>query len=72
MQSFHQRRDVHVVHADYIPNTCFDFGEYFDGIVGVTVPSSAPVEEILLSFSPRRLPYVLTKILYHKLIDKNT
>ncbi len=48
----------------YIPNTDIDFSEYFDDVIGVTIPSDTPAEHILLKFSSHRLPYVLSKPLH--------
>lgn len=47
----------------YIP-TRIDFEDYFYDIIGVTHHRNAPVETILLRFSPDSLPYVLTKPLH--------
>ena len=38
-----------------------DFSEYFDDVMGVTIPSDKPVEEIHLKFTERRFFYVKTK-----------
>lgn len=56
--------------AKYQP-TDIDFEEYFDDVIGVTIPD-VPAEHVLLKFSPQRLPYVLSKPLHHsqKLKDK--
>lgn len=45
---------------DYIPCN-IDFTEYFDDVMGVTIPVGQPVEEIHLKFTERRFSYVLTK-----------
>lgn len=44
--------------------TDIDFEEYFDDVIGVTIPD-VPTEHMLLKFSPGRLPYVLSKPLHH-------
>ena len=42
-------------------NTDIDFGEYFDDVVGVTVPDDRAREEIVLEVHPDLLPYITTK-----------
>ena len=51
--------------------TDIDFEEYFDDVIGVTIPD-VPTEQVLLKFSPNRFPYVHTKPLHHsqKVKDK--
>lgn len=49
-----------------------NFDEYFDNVIGVTIPKDREVEEILLQFSPFRFPYVRSKPLHwsQKIKDK--
>lgn len=47
----------------YIPNTDIDFNEYFDDVVGVTIPNGQ-VETITLQFSSKRFPYELSKAIH--------
>lgn len=56
--------------AKYQP-TDIDFEEYFDDVIGVTIPD-VPAEHVLLKFSPSRFPYVHSKPLHHsqKVKDK--
>ena len=49
----------------YIENENIDFDEFFDDIVGVTIPTDASVEQVLLKFSLERLHYVLSKPIHH-------
>lgn len=42
-----------------------DFQEYFDDIIGVTVPDGGIAEKIILKFSDLASPYVLSKPLHH-------
>ena len=49
--------------ATYQP-TDIDFEEYFDDVIGVSIPQE-PIERVQLRFSPQRLPYVLSKPLHH-------
>ena len=49
---------------DFAPHS-IDFQEYFDDIIGVTVPDDGVVEKIILKFSESASPYVLSKPLHH-------
>lgn len=51
---------IEPIHSKYIPNTTTDFEKYFDNVIGTTVVD-APVQDIKLRFSPKRIQYVLTK-----------
>lgn len=52
--------------------TDIDFNEYFDDVIGVTIPRDASVEKIKLKFSPHRFSYITSKPLHgsQKIIDK--
>jgi len=52
---------IEPVRIAYIPNTSFDFEEYFDEVIGVSVPTSGSPERIILKFDKERYPYVVTK-----------
>lgn len=49
-----------------------DFTEYFDDVIGVTIPRNAAVENIKLRFSQHRFSYVTSKPLHwsQKILDK--
>lgn len=48
--------------VEFIPNTEIDFKEYFRDIVGVTIPEEhTEPEKVILRFSAKRFPYVLSK-----------
>lgn len=49
---------------DYIPNTMYNFNEYFDDMIGVTKPNEASLEVVKLWISAQRWPYVETKPLH--------
>ena len=49
---------------DYIPNTIYNFNEYFDDMIGVTKPNEASLEIVKLWISAQRWPYVETKPLH--------
>lgn len=49
---------------DYIPNTTYNFNEYFDDMIGVTKPNEASLEVVKLWISAQRWPYVETKPLH--------
>ena len=57
------------VHVEFIPNTTFDFEEYFDDVVGVSVPRSGEPERVVLKFDKRRYPYIVTKPLHPSQIE---
>jgi len=46
---------------NYIDNKDINFNEYFDDIIGVSIPMNAKVEKIVLSVSVDLLPYLETK-----------
>ena len=50
----------------YKRNDIFDFEQYFNDIVGVTIPEDeeSKVETVKLKFSPGRFPYVRSKPLH--------
>ena len=60
---------IEPVHIDYIPNTQFDFEEYFDDVVGVSVPHEGEPEKVVLKFDKSRYPYVVTKPLHPSQIE---
>ncbi len=64
-------QDIHLSTIAYVPAE-IDFAEYFDDVIGVTIPQDAEPEHILLRFAAHRLPYVLSKPLHHsqKIKDK--
>ena len=49
---------------DYIPNTIYNFNEYFDDMIGVTKPNEASLEVVRLWIAAQRWPYVETKPLH--------
>ena len=56
----------------YIINKEIDFEEYFDDVIGVTIPCNKPLCEIILRFSSERFPYIISKPLHGsmKVVDK--
>ena len=48
----------------FIPDSNFNGREYFDHIIGVTLPADRKLEKLLLRFTPARAPYVVTKPLH--------
>lgn len=45
----------------FIPNDSYDFGEYFDDVVGVSVPRAGEPMEIVLRFDESTFPYIESK-----------
>lgn len=53
------------IHPDEVEvfDECESFADYFDDVIGTTINAGEP-EEIILEFSEKRIPYVLTKPLH--------
>ncbi len=64
---------VNTTDYKYISNDIVDFKEYFEDIVGVTVPNDGNVEKIILELSKDSAPYILTKPLHgsQKIVKKS-
>ena len=60
---------IEPVQIEYIPNTRFDFEEYFDDVVGVSVPREGEPEKVVLKFNKFRFPYVVTKPLHPSQVE---
>lgn len=61
-------RIVKFKHVDvkFIPNSEVDFSNYFQDVVGVTIPDdSIQLEKVLLKFDKDRFPYVVSKPIHH-------
>lgn len=52
------------IYSTFIENETVDFGEYFDDVVGVTVPQNQKPEIILLSINRKRYNYIESKPLH--------
>lgn len=65
--------DIEPMHIEYIPNLNFNFEEYFEDVVGVSVPMSGTPDKVVLKFEKSRFPYVETKPLHpsQRIIDKD-
>ena len=65
--------DIEPMHMEYIPNKNFNFEEYFEDVVGVSVPMSVTPDKVVLKFEKSRFPYVETKPLHpsQRIIDKD-
>jgi len=63
------------VDEKYIKNTKYDFAEYFDDVIGITIPKDGVLELIELQFSLKQSPYILTKPIHgsqkNKLLNNN-
>jgi predicted DNA-binding transcriptional regulator YafY len=58
IQSFNE------THSTYIRNECINFDEFFDDVIGVTVPTDKVAETVLLKFDAETWPYIKTKPLH--------
>lgn len=56
--------NIELADTPYIPNTSFEFEEYFDDVVGVSVPRSGEPEKVVLKISEKQYPYIKTKPLH--------
>lgn len=56
----------------YIENKDINFDEYFDDVIGVTIPKGGNMERVVLRFSPECFPYVESKPLHGsmKIVDR--
>lgn len=50
--------------ANFIPNTEIDFDEFFDEVIGVTIPDNSNPEMVLLKIDKKLWPYIKTKPLH--------
>ena len=55
---------IEKVNQKYIPNTKYNFKEYFDKMIGVTIEEGEP-EEILIEVDAAQYPYVASKPMHH-------
>mgnify|MGYP002853805306 FL=1 len=64
-------RHIESTHIPYLP-TDINFTEYFDDVIGVSIPQDAEPVTVQLRFSPYRLPYILSKPLHNtqKVLDR--
>lgn len=52
---------IQLVSEVYLPNTEINFEEYFEDIVGVSVPSDGKLEKVILKIDSESWPYIKTK-----------
>jgi predicted DNA-binding transcriptional regulator YafY len=48
----------------FMPNTTIDFGEYFDDIIGVSIPADKETQKVILKINSDLWPYIKTKPLH--------
>jgi predicted DNA-binding transcriptional regulator YafY len=56
--------EIKELNIAYHENTIVKFDEYFDDIIGVTIPKDETLQKIELKIAPERAGYVLTKPLH--------
>ena len=61
--------NIELADTPYIPNTSFEFEEYFDDVVGVSVPRSGEPEKVVLKISEKQYPYIKTKPLHPSQVE---
>lgn len=54
-------KQIHSTKDNYISNTEIDFEEYFEDVVGVSVPNEGHIEKVLLKIVIQTWPYLKTK-----------
>lgn len=64
---------IRMTDGKFIDNNKIDFSTYFDQVVGVTIPNMAnEPEKIVIRFSDKRLPYILTKPIHKSQVQSET
>jgi len=56
--------EIREISQPYVENTEYNFDEYFEDIIGVTKPTNTELKTVMLWFSPKQAPYILTKPLH--------
>ena len=54
-------KEIHTMKEEYLKNTEIDFEEYFEDVIGVTVPNAGIVEKVILKIDIQTWPYLKTK-----------
>lgn len=62
---------LQVTDKKFIRNTTVDFASYFRNVIGVSIEKGAEPEKVMLKFSSRRFPYVLSKPIHHSQFIEN-
>ena len=59
--------EYHLSDKTFIKNDSVDFSTFFNDVIGVSVPydDNVVTEEIVLRFSEKRFPYVVSKPIHH-------
>lgn len=60
---------IELTDIPFIPNSTFDFEEYFDDVVGVSVPREGYPEKVILRISEKQYPYIKTKPLHPSQVE---
>lgn len=71
--AFDRIEDITASDCKYIPNTKYNFKDYFDDMIGVTRIDHTDIETVRIWVSANRWPYVATKPLHgtQRIISKN-
>jgi predicted DNA-binding transcriptional regulator YafY len=55
-------KEIQLANVEYIPNTTINFDEYFEDVVGVSIPSeNNEIQKIVLKINKQCWPYIETK-----------
>lgn len=55
---------IEISDKEFITNTNYDFNEYFDDVIGVSIPPEGKLERIIFRMSTSRVHHVITKPLH--------
>lgn len=64
-------KSINISSSKYKSNQTVDFNEYFDDMIGVTIPTNTKLEEVVLRISHNRYKYIQTKPLHGSQIVLN-
>ncbi|MBI9062116.1 MAG: WYL domain-containing protein [Marinilabiliaceae bacterium] len=53
--------NISSLHIPYIPNTTYNFEDYFEDIIGVTIPIDQEPQKVVLKIDAKLWPYIETK-----------
>jgi predicted DNA-binding transcriptional regulator YafY len=62
--AFDRIKSIEICSSEYMSNQDIDFDQYFEDIIGVTVPDSSKVQRVLIRVDSRLYKYLQTKPLH--------
>ena len=66
-------QSIEEAQTQFLENTTIDFSEYFEDVVGVSIPKDSETETVVLEITKERWPYIETKPLHgsQKVLERN-